>query len=74
MTIDEIKRQLFIESEEVCGNAMIDIYQAQEYVEQAYTNAIYDFVKAINIADREEPLILDMYEIENISEQLKKSL
>ena len=74
MTIDEIKRQLFIESEEVCGNAMIDIYQAQEYVEQAYTNAIDDFVKAIDRADREEPLILDMYEIENISEQLKKSL
>ena len=35
MTIDEIKRQIFIYSEEVCGNAMIDIYQAEEYVEQA---------------------------------------
>ena len=45
MTIDEIKRQMFIDSEEVCGNTMIDIYQAQEYVEQAYNNAIDDFVK-----------------------------
>ena len=42
MTIDEIKRQMFIDSEEVCGNTMIDIYQAQEYVEQAYNNAIDD--------------------------------
>ena len=25
MTIDEIKRQMFIDSEEVCGNTMIDI-------------------------------------------------
>ena len=42
-TIDEIKRQVFIDSEEVCGNTMIDIYQAQEYVEQAYNKAIDDF-------------------------------
>ena len=42
MTIDEIKRQMFIDSEEVCGNTMIDIYQAQEYVEQAYNKAIDD--------------------------------
>ena len=45
MTIDEIKRQMFIDSEEVCGNTMIDTYQAQEYVEQAYNKAIDDFVK-----------------------------
>lgn len=44
MTIDEIKRQMFIDSEEVCGNTMIDTYQAQEYVEQAYNKAIDDFV------------------------------
>ena len=44
MTIDEIKRQMFIDSEEVCGNTMIDIYQAQEYVEQAYNKAIDDFI------------------------------
>ena len=71
MTIDEIKRQMFIDSEEVCGNTMIDIYQAQEYVEQAYNKAIDDFVEAIDRADREEPLILDMYEIEQMAEQLK---
>ena len=74
MTIDEIKRQIFLDSEEVCGNEMIDIYQAQEYVEEAYNTAIDDFVEAIDRADREEPLILDMYEIENLAEQLKKSL
>ena len=44
MTIDEIERQIFIDSEEVCGNTMIDIYQAQEYVEQAYNKAIDDLI------------------------------
>ena len=72
MTIDEIKRQMFIDSEEVCGNTMIDTYQAQEYVEQAYNKAIDDFLEAIDRADREEPLILDMYEIEQIAEKLKR--
>ena len=48
MTIDEIKRQMFIDSEEVCGNTMIDTYQALEYVEQAYNKAIDDFVKFAN--------------------------
>ena len=48
MTIDEIKRQIFIDSEEVCGNTMIDTYQAQEYVEQAYNKAIDDSVNKIN--------------------------
>ena len=42
MTIDEIKRQMFIDSEEVCGNTMIDTYHAQEYVEQTYNKAIDD--------------------------------
>ena len=42
ITIDEIKRQMFVDSEEVCGNTMIDTYQAQEYVEQAYNKAIDD--------------------------------
>lgn len=45
MTIDEIKRQIFIDSEEVCGNTMIDTYSAQEYVEQAYYKAIDDFAE-----------------------------
>ncbi len=49
MTIDEIKRQMFIDSEEVCGNTMIDTYQAQEYVEQAYNKAIDDFVENISL-------------------------
>ena len=36
-----------------------------------YNKAIDDFVEAIDRADREEPLILDMYEIEHMAEQLK---
>ena len=49
MSIDEIKRQIFIDSEEVCGNTMIDTYSAQEYVEQAYNKAIDDFVENISL-------------------------
>ena len=49
MSIDEIERQIFIDSEEVCGNTMIDIYQAEEYVEQAYNKAIDDFKKILTI-------------------------
>lgn len=73
MTIDEIKRQMFIDSEEVCGNTMIDTYQAQEYVEQAYNKAIDDFV---NICEKQFTTMygqryVDMRDIKNIAEQLK---
>ena len=47
MTIDEIKRQMFIDSEEVCGNTMIDTYSAQEYVERAYNKAIDDCIEIV---------------------------
>ena len=47
MTLDEIKKQIFIDSEIVCGNIMIDTYQAQDYVGMAYNKAIDDFVKEI---------------------------
>ena len=47
MTLDEIKKQIFVDSEEVCGDTMIDTYLAQEYVEQAYNKAIDDFCSEI---------------------------
>ena len=70
MTIDEIKRQIFIDSEEVCGNTMIDIYQAQEYVEQAYNKAIDDFAESVKnlISDSS---VIRFKDIEEIAEQLK---
>ena len=73
MTIDEVERQMFIDSEEVCGNTMIDIYQAQEYVEQAYNKAIDDFV---NVCEKQFTTMygqryVDMRDIANIAEQLK---
>ena len=40
--------------------------------EKGYNKAIDDFLEAIDRADREEPLILDMYEIEQIAEHLKR--
>ena len=73
MTIDEIKRQMFIDSEEVCGNTMIDTYQAQEYVEQAYNKALDDFVRFANTmptVETEDGEIRPMW-LEEIAEQLK---
>ena len=71
MTIDEIERQIFIDSEEVCGNTMIDIYQAQEYVEQAYNKAIDDFVNACKEDILCQTFGLHINGIEMIAEQLK---
>ena len=71
MTIDEIKRQIFIDSEEVCGNTMIDIYQAQEYVEQAYNKAIDDFVNACKEDILCQTFGLHIKGIERIAERLK---
>ena len=73
MTIDEIERQIFIDSEEVCGNTMIDTYSAQEYVEQAYNKAIDDFV---NVCEKQFTTMygqryVDMRDIVNIAEHLK---
>ena len=73
MSIDEIKRQIFIDSEEVCGNTMIDIYQAEEYVEQAYNKAIDDFVKFASdmpTVETEDGEIRPMW-LEEMAEQLK---
>ena len=51
-----------------------NIIDLVEWEKQLRATAIDDFLEAIDRADREEPLILDMYEIENLSEQLKNSL
>lgn len=70
MTIDEIKRQMFIDSEEVCGNTMIDTYQAQEYVEQAYNKALDDIKeKLMQNGFIYTQLALDVFN--EIAEQLK---
>ena len=77
MTIDEIKRQMFIDSEEVCGNTMIDTYSAQEYVEQAYNKAIDDFKSRLEeriLAGKmidEKFAYIDNCDIDEIAEQLK---
>lgn len=43
-----------------------DVYSA------GYNKALEDFKEAIDKEDREEPLVLDMFEIEEIAEKLKK--
>ena len=49
------------------GN-IIDLVEWENHIR---ATAIDDFLEAIDRADREEPLILDMYEIEQIAEHLK---
>ena len=74
MTIDGIKRQMFIDSEEVCGNTMIDTYQAQEYVEQAYNKALDDFVKFASdmpTVEEDDGTIRPMW-LEEMAERLKE--
>ena len=71
MTLDEIKRQIFIDSEEVCGNTMIDTYSAQEYVEQAYNKAIDDFLREIKIDVIATTFGLRICDAERIAKQLK---
>ena len=73
MTIDEIKRQIFIDSKEVCGNTMIDTYQVQEYIEQAYNKALNDFVRFASdmpTVEEEDGTIRPMW-LEEMAEQLK---
>ena len=43
-----------------------DVYSA------GYNKALEDFKEAIDKEDREEPIVLDMFEIEEIAEKLKK--
>ena len=43
-----------------------DVYSA------GYNKALEDFKEAIDKEDREEPLVLDMFEIDEIAEKLKK--
>ena len=76
MTIDEIKRRVFIDSEEVCGNTMIDTYQAQEYVEQAYNKALDDFVKFASdmpTVEEDDGTIRPMW-LEEMAEQIKRKI
>lgn len=71
MTLDEIKKQIFVDSEEVCGDTMLDTYLAQEYVEQAYNKAIDDFVNACKEDILCQTFGLHINGIERIAEQLK---
>ena len=51
MTIDEVKRQLFVNSDDVLGNDMVDLYEAQNCCDTSfsigYNKAIDDFSERI---------------------------
>ena len=67
---------MFIDSEEVCGNTMIDTYQAQEYVEQAYNKALDDFVKFASdmpTVEEDDGTIRPMW-LEEMAEQIKRKI
>ena len=69
MTIDEIKRELFSSSEDVLGNDMVDLYEAQECCDTSfnigYKKAVDDFVEHITLPITTEE------QISEIVEQLK---
>ena len=54
MTIDEVKRTLFANSDDVLGNDMVDLYEAQNYCDTSYkigyNKAVDDFKKEIKDA------------------------
>ena len=70
MTLDEVKRQLFADSDDVIGNDMVDLYEAQNCCDTSfsigYNNAIDDFVEHITLPITTEE------QISEIVEQFKK--
>lgn len=76
MTIDEVKRHLFVISDDVLGNDMVDLYEAQECCDTSfiigYNKALDDFVKFASdmpTVDEEDGTIRPMW-LEEIAEQL----
>ena len=71
MTIDEVKRELFINSEEVCGNDMVDLYEAENCCNNSfiigYNKAIDDFAVTFKSKTSMENILVD-----EIAEQLKE--
>ena len=70
MTIDEVKRHLLVISDDVLGNDMVDLYEAQNCCDTSfrigYNKAIDDFVEHITLPITTED------QISEIVEQLKK--
>ena len=70
MTIDEVKRHLLVISDDVLGNDMVDLYEAQNCCDTSfsigYNKAIDDFVEHITLPITTEE------QISEIVEQLKK--
>ena len=78
MTLDEVKRELFSSSEDVLGNDMVDLYEAQECCDTSfnigYNKAIDDFAKLLRETrdDRTLRINCDDLEIRHMAEQLKE--
>ena len=77
MTLDEVKRQLFADSDDVIGNDMVDLYEAQFCCDTSfnigYNKAVDDFVRLANTmptVEEEDGEIRPMF-LEEIAEQLK---
>ena len=70
MTLDEVKRELFSSSEDVLGNDMVDLYEAQECCDTSfnigYNKAIDNFFEHITLPITTEE------QVSEIVEQLKK--
>lgn len=84
MTLDEVKRQLFADSDDVIGNDMVDLYEAQNCCDTSfnigYNKAIEDFSERIKQVTYTSGTESDGYykihaicerDIDEIAEQLK---
>lgn len=78
MTLDEVKRQLFADSDDVIGNDMVDLYEAQNCCDTSfnigYNKAVDDFSEKIKefIDDNGEKFNCYPFKcVDEIAEQLK---
>ena len=84
MKLDEVKRQLFVNSDDVLGNDMVDLYEAQNCCDTSfsigYKKAIDDFSERIKQVTYTSGTESDGYykihaicerDIDEIAEQLK---
>lgn len=77
MTLDEVKRQLFADSDDVIGNDMVDLYEAQNCCDTSfnigYNKAADDFAKLLRETrdDRTLRVNCDDLEIRHMAERLK---
>ena len=78
MTLDEVKRQLFVDSDDVIGNDMVDLYESQNCCDTSinigYNKAVDDVSEKIKEFIDDNGYKFNCYPfkcVDEIAEQLK---